>query len=227
MSAPLTLLVTANLAGRLDRLPRLFPLIQRVRADAAGPVLTLDLGGACDPAAWEGAATEGRATLFVLDAMGYDGACLAAQDCRELSSDAAAKLLEGTHLALCGPSAGLPDRVTMAAEEWQVALTASGTEAAPPGLALVVRPLMSGEEPYFEERTRTLWLAGPPGDRLGVAHIMPGGSAAVTWRMLAIPPDARPDATVAAAVEFVRDEARFYLQQRLAASGPTGAADAM
>lgn len=211
----LTLLYTANLAGRLDRLPRLFSLVRDVREAAGAPTALLDLGGSCDPAVAECAATEGRAALFVLEAMGYDAACLSAADCAALSERAARKLMQEIGIPLCAPCAGLPlpGYCLWQAGPWRVACLAGAD--GPPQADLVIRPLPPGREPYLEREARTLWLAAPAGDVLGVVEITleaAGLPVAATWRWQRLAAGARPDPTIAAAVEFVRDEARRHQQ---------------
>jgi hypothetical protein len=203
----LTLLHTAGLAGRLDVFPRLFTLIQQARAGLAGPSLLVDLGGCCAPDVPECAATQGRAALFVLDAMGYDLACVD----WILAPEAARRLLERVSIALCGTAgAELPPFTTGTAGHWTVAMAAA-TQAPPPdSVQLIVRPDPGGEAPRLAGRT--LWLPLGPGDRLGITAVTFGqmGPIECRTRTLMLRPDTRLDATVAAAVAFVREEVRAY-----------------
>jgi hypothetical protein len=227
-----TLLCTANLAGQLDRLPRFFAMIQQIRSAATGPVFLLDLGGSCAPSAWECAATQGRATLFVLDAMGYDGACLTHDDCRSLSLSAVDKLLDRVNMPVVGPAGGLPVEIVWTAAGMRVVCVSGGHMPYDAGsdAALLVRPDGDMGTVCLDSEARSLRIGGPPGDRLGVAGIAftktePDGRmlpVEVTWRTLAIPEDVRPDATIAAAVEFVREEARWYHRQQTTPNGASG-----
>lgn len=110
----LTILYTANLAGRLDLLPRWFTAIQGMRSQVHGPVALLDLGGSCHADSWECAATEGRAALYVLEAMGYDAICLRPEDCAALDGPAVERLLEGLTTAIVADHPGL-----IPAARWQ------------------------------------------------------------------------------------------------------------
>ncbi len=216
----LTLLHTGGLAGRLDALPKLFTLIRGVRAGLDGPALLLDLGGSCAPGVPECAATQGRATLFVLDAMGYDLACLTGEDCAALMPSAAARLRERVAMAVCGtPESGLPAVVTRTAGLWTVVVTAAPQAEGPVEAALVVRP--GAGAPRLEGRT--LWLPAGPGDRLGITQVTFGqmGPLECQARSLTIRPETPPDATVAAAVAFVREEVRYYTGGR-AGTAPSG-----
>ena len=79
METPLVLLYTANIRGDLNLLPRLYTFIrvlQRDQTDAIYDVL-VDLGQSCAPDMWHCDVTQGRSTLLVLDAMGYDAANVA------------------------------------------------------------------------------------------------------------------------------------------------------
>lgn len=213
-SATLTVLVTARLRGALDRLPRLFSLIRQARAGASGPVLLLDLGESCDPAVAECAATHGRATLFVLDAMGYDLACLTAADCARLPADAAGRLLERVSLGLCGAAhPALPPVALRAVQGRRVGLVAAaeGQIALPPA-DVVFRPAPALARPRAEGRL--IWLPVVEGDRLGILGVTFGEEGALTgaldWRTEPVLPTLHGDATVAAAVAFIRDEIRHY-----------------
>lgn len=213
----LTVLYTAQLRGHLDRLPRLFSLIQRVRGTTSDPVLLVDLGGSCDPQVWECAATGGRATLFVLDAMGYDLACLSPEDSARLTDNALHKLVARVNMPVCGPArTGLPGYVTHQAGALRVTLAAAAVplDVLPATTDVVVTPAAKGTPAKLSGRH--LYLPSVAGDRLGTARLIFGdldGSrqpVAVQAYEEAITPDLRVDATVAAAVSFVRDEVRQY-----------------
>ncbi|NPV67750.1 MAG: hypothetical protein HPY64_11440 [Anaerolineae bacterium] len=225
----ITLLYTARLAGRLDLLPRLFGSIQAARAASAGPVILLDLGGSCHPAAWECAATEGRAALFVLEAMGYDLACLSVDDCQRMSPGAAQRLQEATHLPICGAvELGLPPVVTVEAGGQRIACQspAAPQAAVPPGISLLIRPDEAGQAPRLESAARTLWLPLPDG-ALGAVAVSLAQDDAGRWKPVAIAqlpvvavPE-RADPVIAATVAFVREEARLY-RRRLEQPQETG-----
>ncbi len=224
----ITLLYTARLAGRLDLLPRLFGVIQTVRAACATPVVLLDLGDSCHPSAWECAATEGRAALFVLEAMGYDLACLSADDCRAMTPDAAQRLREHLHLPVCGAAAlGLPPIVIVEVGGQRVACqspAAPETTQAAEG-SLLIRPDATGHSPRLDRSTRTVWLPLPEG-ALAAAGVTLTQGAAGQWEPVAVeelpvPAQGQPDPIVAATVAFVRDEARLY-RRRLEQQQHTG-----
>ncbi len=226
-TAGLTVLYTANLAGRLDMLPRLFAFIRRARAAASGPTTLLDLGHSCDPAQPICAATEGRAALIVLDAMGYDAVCLDDADCAMMSAAAVQKLLDAVSFAVCGSDTqrGLPGEGVWQAGAWRLVCHAGGAAPSSTG-DLVIRPLTAGTGARLDVEAQTLWLARPRGEAvLGIAEVQFDSERrpeAVTWRLESMPADVRADATVAATVAFVRDEARLY--QKMQQKGGANAA---
>lgn len=209
MSTPsLTLLYTANLAGRLALLPRLFTLIRQVRAAANGPVALIDLGGSCAPDSWECAATEGRAALVVFDAMGYTAARLAATESQQMTSAAAARLRASIGMSLCAmehPS--LPASVV-----WDMQGRRVGLVAGPKRLSEADLTVCAGESCRLDASEGVLWLRPPAGGVLAWAEVAFAGErpATATFSQPSAPDDLRPDATIAAAVALVRDEARRY-----------------
>jgi hypothetical protein len=213
----LMLVYSANLRGRLDALPRLFSRARDVRTGLAGWLTWVDLGGACAPEAWECAATQGRAGLMSLEAAGCAAAWLTAADGAGLDADTLARLRARASLALAGPVEGLADRAAWRAGPWTICLGWSADAD------LSIGVLDAEQTPRWEPGTRTVWLAPPP-DMMGQPAL---GRARIAWeegdgrpRTVEILPalgcdGARPDATVAAAIEFVREEARHYQQARL------------
>ena len=217
----LTLLYTANIAGRLDSLPRLFSHIQKIRAEVKGPVSLLDLGGTCDPSVWECAVTADRAVLFVLDAMGYDVACLTGMDCARMDSNARHKLIERTTTALCGltPAVDFPSHAAWKVGTFHLVCSAEAANTAAGGVDLTVSPGHDGSPVELVPEERRLYLPVPDDNTLGIAIVTFDGKripSSVKCQFEPVPASTRPDATVAAAVDFVRDEARHYqrIQQR-------------
>lgn len=207
MAHPLTILYTQHLHGDLDRLPRMASLILRQRREAVGRVLLLDMGDACTPDAEACALTDGRAAPIVLDAMGYDAANVRGYlgaDAREklranylnvaLADDDHPAVIDGVALADVPPGA-LPHWLHIALD------TAAATGLSP--------------EPTLNT-IHTLTLATVRAGEVGVAWLDRDGDAVrlVGADVLAVPADARADATIAGAVAFVRDEVRYLKRQR-------------
>lgn len=204
--ATVTLLYTANLAGDLRLLPRLFTLIQRERRAAEGPVFLLDLGDTCALESWICRATQGRAPLIVLDAMGYDIALVGGPEQVSIPVDSLRRLLDTVIMPV------MPwGRATSLTRRGIQVGVASGEAALPPDYPGIRVDRVSDALPP----------RGQPGVTLGD---VPGGCLArVTmgwpeWTahesdLLILPPDLPADPTIGAVVDFVESEARFYVQQ--------------
>lgn len=209
---PLTVLYTANLRGDLDVLPRLYTFIRQVKAQpvedesevlicAVEPlpqrVVLLDLGGSCAPEVWHCAATGGRSTLLVLDAMGYHAVNVAG-----LLTDEARERLAGNVLTLA-----LVDGKT-AWQQGEVAMTLSKGD-------LVDRPyrlqIIGTPAAQTQIAGKTLTLANVTVGQIGVAHIdLTTAPKLLAHTIFDLPSTTLPDPTIAAAVDFVMGEARYF-----------------
>ncbi|MFC1959874.1 hypothetical protein ACFLYO_04110 [Chloroflexota bacterium] len=234
----LTLLYTANVLGQLDRLPRLFSLIQQVRTAADTLTLLVDLGNSCHADAAICAATEGRAALLVFDAMGYDGACLTQAECQQMTGEALAKLRNTVQMALCGLAlAGdLPSLVSWQVGGCTVLLNAAGpsesTTIPRSGPVVTICPRLDSVDNQWDAATQTLYLVAPPAGLVGRVDFtvalsdQRSSDRRLSDRQLAVTFSTIPlrtehqlaviiasDATIAAAVDFVQEEAHLYQRQ--------------
>jgi hypothetical protein len=214
MEKPLVALYTANLRGDLDLLPRLHTFIRQIKSQSPDiehdvmlcmvePVnyrtLLLDLGQSCAAGVWHCDLTGGRSTLIVLDAMGYHAANVAGF----LSADGRANLEGQVSVALVD-----------VAHTWQqddIFVTNGSRRGEPP-----VRPysLHIALTPATSTRVEgnTLHLASVNAGQVGMAQV---GTTGGTMTLLAhevfdLPANTLPDPTIAATVEFVVGEARYY-----------------
>ena len=73
----LTLLYSANIAGDLALLPRLYTFLRQLQPPERQHTLLLDLGRSCSADIPHCRETGGRSTLIVLDGMGYHAANIA------------------------------------------------------------------------------------------------------------------------------------------------------
>src|SRR5438093_638327 len=96
----LTILHFNDLHGRLDRMPRLFSLIQRERADAARAgrhVLLLDAGDSSERSQRESDVTKGRANFSLLEAMGVQATVVGNGEALQWGRTALARLVASVH----------------------------------------------------------------------------------------------------------------------------------
>jgi hypothetical protein len=196
METPLILLYTHNLRGDLRRLPRLYTFLQALRREAPPDArhLLVDLGASCDPQVWPCDVTQGRAALFILDAMGYHAANIAG----ELAAEARAKLASQVMLAL------VDDEHPHRAGDLVFTTAANPTaDNSPAALRIILTPAdrtaLTGD---------TLRLAGIDGGQAGAVHI--DGGQLRARAVHTPPPHTLPEPTISGAVDFVLAEASQY-----------------
>lgn len=197
----LTVLHTANLRGDLVLLPRLYTFLRRLRQEAGGRALLLDAGNACADETWHCAATGGRSALLVLDAMGYQAANVTGF----LTEAGRQKLAEN----LLGMA--LVDE-TQAWETGGILVTAREESQSPHEICIVLR---TGDSTRLDHNW--LSLADVQAGQVGVTQIgsAENGELAIQrHEILTVPPTTPPDPTIAATVDFVLSEARYYQKQR-------------
>ncbi len=96
----LTLLHFNDLHARLDRLPRLAGLVQRIRQQAQAEgraALLLDAGDSSDRAVWESDITKGRANFALLEAMGVQASVVGNGEALQWGRTALEKLVKSVH----------------------------------------------------------------------------------------------------------------------------------
>lgn len=202
----MTLLYTAHLAGEVTLLPRLFTLIKQERRTASGPVILLDLGDTCSVEAWICQATQGRAPFLVLDSMGYDGAVIGGPEQVPIPP------LSLRHLL---------NNVTMPVILWNRACQITRrhiTFTIAPGNA----PLSDqGPGVRIDRSKETLPDATDLGPTLGDVAQGVLARVDIAWPewiikstcLIRVEPETPADQTIAAVVELVENEARYYAQQ--------------
>lgn len=194
----LTVIYTAQIRGELALLPRLHTFLQQIRTRYESP-LVLDIGEACAADVWHCAATSGRSTLIVLDAMGYHAANVSG----DLPERERAKLQPNL-------SMGLVD----AQHVWRYAVPPHHDEglivaaAITPALRLCI---VAAPAAATRLEQGTLQLQGVGKGAVGLAQIDLGHTPRLIHRaVLDLSPKLNPDPTIAATVEFVEDEARYF-----------------
>lgn len=194
METSLTICYTANLAGDLHLLPRMHTFLRQLQQGMDGVILTVDLGGSCDPSRWPCDVTGGRAVLIALDAMGYDcanGTDITTQAGRD-------RLQEQTmmHLAYDGHPVLLPD----------VAIITHEADQIPDALSLM---LGHSEDSSFDGNV--IRLAPVEKGQIGVARLTDRHLSVEVHRL---PGDTPPDTTIAGTISFIESEARYFQKRR-------------
>jgi hypothetical protein len=230
----LHILYTANLHGNIDLLPRLYTFIRQLKAlplddenevmlCAVEPVQTrwllLDLGKACDPAAWHCVATAGRSMLIALDAMGYHAA-----NVDGMLTDESRERLGGNLMSMALVDAergwqygdievGLDNKRELnrrGAEDAEIRGSVGSIFKAEANISslhiLLIPQTATGIE------GRTLYLAAVQAGQVGQAVV---SWAAEHPQLIAaavhdLPTATPPDPTIAGTVDFILGEARFF-----------------
>ncbi len=196
-----TILYTANLRGDIEQLPRLYTFLRQLKASSSEPTLLLDVGQACATAAWHCEATGGRSMLLVFDAMGYH----AANTTDYLTTEGRAKLAENIlNVAALGA-----DDVW---EQDDVLVTTDNHPGPAQRLHIVLKTATE-----TQLKGNSLLLAAVTGEQVGSVRIGPvtgnGRLAVLESTVHTLPATILPDPTIAATVEFVLSEARYYQQR--------------
>lgn len=204
MEKPLVVLYTASIRGDLDLLPRLHTFIRQLKSQLVQHrTLLLDLGDSCAAGVWHCDLTDGRSTLIVLDAMGYDAAnvsgFLTAEGRKKLAGNVSVALIDHAHT-------------------WQDGdvFVTNGTRRGEPPLHPYCLHIALTPATSTRIDGGTLHLAAVAAGQVGMAR---AASAGGTLTLLAhevfdMPATTLPDPTIAGTVEFVTSEARQYQKKK-------------
>ncbi len=198
----LTLRYSADIAGDLALLPRLFTFLQRLKAAEGQGALLLDLGGSCADSVWHCRATGGRSALIVLDGMGYHAANVEGA----LDADSRARLAQQVTLALVDRHNHWRYRRTSGRE----VIVALQPAAPDERLQIALRPAASTRLDGKILRLQAV-SRGQVGEAVVDLHGAPQLVSATVHEM---PPDTPPNPSIAGAVEFVEAEARLFARKR-------------
>ncbi|MCA0458725.1 MAG: hypothetical protein LCI00_32525 [Chloroflexi bacterium] len=228
-SNPLHILYTSNLRGSLDLLPRLHTFIRYLKSlpvDDEGDVMIcavqpqtpsvylLDLGNACASDIWHCTATDGRSTLIALDAMGYHAAnvtnALTPESRTRLRDNLLGMALVDTASAWTHENieftANVTDKSFTPRPEGEAASVFSerGVRA---GLMISLTPAAT-----THITDNTLYLADLTVGQVGTAQVsfITGAPRLTAHAVFDVPLTTAPDPTIAAAIDFIQSEARFY-----------------
>ncbi len=200
----LTLLYTSNIRGDIPMLPRLYTFMQRLKPARRQGCLLLDLGHACAAEVWHCRLTQGRSTLIVLDGMGYHAANVAGT----LDPISRRKVAAQMTMALVDDS-----------QDWHYQI--------PPvtdrGITATLRPqdpsarlqICLSPAAATKVQDNILYLGDVRARQIGRVrldlHPLPRLVAAAVHDL---PPHTPANPSLAAAVEFVESEARYYQRKR-------------
>jgi hypothetical protein len=194
----LTILYTQKIGGDLALLPRLYRFIQSIKQEPQ--TLLLDLGESCSPDSWHCAATNGRSTLMVLDAMGYHAA-----NATVLDDEAREILKSNTSMGLVTARQAWRYHIPPIQDE---DIVVAGVEI--PALKLCIVAAPSAENKL---ENRMLHLQAVEKGEVGLVKVDMEVMRVVEIEVFAMPGGLLPEATISAAVELVEEEAR-YAQRR-------------
>ncbi|MFZ4813284.1 MAG: hypothetical protein ACOYL5_02020 [Phototrophicaceae bacterium] len=198
METALTILYTHHLAGALDLFPRVATLLKRIKATIHTPLIVLDAGDACQWGIEICDQTQGRAAPILLDAMGYAAANVSGY----VSAQGQEKLTEN-YLNMALVSAG------------QAASLMGGTvsygESPLAGATLHIRLSLAMAVTYQPSPVGILTLQPLTAGQVGQVTLAAGQAITEIHPLLA---EHLPEPTIAAALDFIREEARYYGRRR-------------
>ena len=200
----LTLLYSANIAGDLALLPRLYTFLQQLHPPDRRPTLLLDLGRSCSADIPHCRETGGRSTLIVLDGMAYHAANIAGAIDRANRNKLAAIVTMGLVDEM---NDWLYHRPPVRDPSIRVTLRPRGDQAR---LQIVLAP---AERTRFERTA--LFLEEVGAGQVGEAVVdLQGEPALLSARVHKMPPETPPNPSIAGTVEFVEAEARLLAKKR-------------
>ena len=193
----LTILYTENIRGDLQHLPRLYTFLQRLKQEHDSKALLLDTGNACADDVWHCEVTKGRSTVTVMDAMGYHAVNVA-----DFMGDSERDSLAGS------VSTGLVSKRHMwryfvpPVRDEDIVIAGQATPAM--RLCIIAAP---AEENLLENRM--LHLKTVNKGEVGLLKVDMQGMTIIEQAIVTIPIKIKPDATIAASVELIEEEAGF------------------
>ena len=193
----LSILYTQNIRGDLQLLPRLYTFLQNLKRQYAPDALLLDTGNACTNDVWHCEVTKGRSTVTVMDAMGYHAVNVA-----DFMGDSERDSLAGSL------STGLISKRHMwryfvpPVRDEDIVIAGQATPAIK--LCIVAAP---AEKNLLENRM--LHLKSVNKGEVGLLKVDMREMTILEETVSGMPEKMKPDATIAASVELIEEEARF------------------
>lgn len=198
----LTILYTQDIAGDLKILPHLYTFLQSLKQEYETQALVLDIGNACSNSVWHCEVTKGRSTVLVLDAMGYHAVNVSGfmPDTQRdsLKTDVSIGLITARHMWRYFVPPMRDDDIVIAGQATP-AMT----------LCIVAAP---HDENHLENRM--LFLKAIAKGEVGFVKVAMQTMTILENNVFAMPKGIKPDATIAASVELVEEEAEFIQKRR-------------
>lgn len=198
----LTILYTQHINGDLSLLPRLYTYLQQLKQEYDTQALILDIGNACADDVWHCEVTKGRSTMLVLDAMGYHAVNISGfmPDTQRdsLKTDVSIGLITARHMWRYFVPPMRDDDIVIAGQATP-AMT----------LCIVAAP---HDENHLENRM--LFLKAIVKGEVGFVKVAMQEMVILEESVFAMPKGVKPDATIAASVELVEEEAEFIQKRR-------------
>ena len=203
MDKTITILYTQNIQGKLYLLPRIATLLKQLKKKIDGRYCLLDAGNSCNDSDPLCKTTEGRASIIVLDAIGYD-----AVNVTGFLSPVIRQKLSQNYLQIA-----LVDE-THPFEKDGVTYSQHPPSSQTPHLHIA---LQTTPETYILPQSTqgfiyTLHLQTIQAGQIGLVkvRINDTNSSLMQTDIHTVTANILPDPTIAGTLDFVRDEARYY-----------------
>lgn len=198
----LTILYTQHIGGDLALLPHLYSFLQILKQEHDPKALLLDIGDACTDDVWHCEVTNGRSTVIVLDAMGYHAVNVSdyMPDSQRdsLKTDVSVGLITARHMWRYFVPPVRNDDIVIAGQ-------------ATPAMTLCI--VTAPHEATLLD-SRMLFLKTVAKAEVGLVKVDMQSLVILEQDVFVMPKGMKPDATIAASVELVEEEAEFIQKRR-------------
>lgn len=203
-----TVYYTQNIRGQLYLLPRIATLLKRLKAETEGRILLLDAGDSCHERIDLCEQTGGRASVIMLDSIGYH-----AVNVTGLLAPGSREKLEANYLNVALVDEAHPyvhDGIAYAAQPPRNGPVPVLHIALTPGMDDHIMPEMTRGYTY------TLRLRSVGAGEVGCVTIAVNEeeTSLLQSSVYLLTPGIPPDPTISAALDFVYSEARYYSRKR-------------
>lgn len=198
----LTILYTHNIKGKLQLLPRLYSYLQQLKQEYDPNALLLDIGNACDESIWHCEATQGRSTVIVMDGMGYHAVNVA-----NFMGHSERDSLHGNIVTGLVTERHMWRYFVPPVRDEDIVIAGQATPAI--RLCIIAAP---AEANILDNRM--LYLQGIEQGEVGLVQVDMMSMRIIKSINFKMPKGLKPDATIAASVDLIEEEARFTQNRR-------------